>query len=725
MAPSEDSFEDLLNVDPYASIPAEMKAARSWLVYRFEPGEGGRKNKIPYDPKTGRKANNPKLGVTFEEAKAASKNFSGIGFYVEAPYIVIDIDGCVDKDGNVADYAVEIVREINSFTEASPSGTGLHIWGKGEKPGAACRKGIEIYSTKRFLTVTGVQVPGTPCEIRDVDVKSVYNRMLAGEFDESKSAIGDNPESQRPATKISTEVQHGGGAITTKIQLLMTGNIIFTRPFRIEDEHGNYLNFPSQSEADMSLANHLAIKHKGDAEKIDADFRVSSLYRDKWDRPDYRDNTIKAAVTFYKKREEEDRPPQHISSTQVFEAEEALPVVEDKLPEFPNFTGSLRDLSDALSQDIPYPFKMAAAFAHMGLIRSGLDTLSSESHIQPRLYVALIAEPGRGKTAAINEVGKVMKSLSQSYRAFSSIDSGPSLVDTFQDQNNQAMQRIDVGESLIASATAKVLLDPDEIKGLFEKSKITNGSRNSMLDELLKLYEGNTTGNRARGAKAKIHIENAHLGLLGGATELGYAGMWAGTAGASGGLQSRVIPVGIEYRKMPSMQRKPDAEKMAAAIQRLSDQIKKDATQFEICEEAFEIFDRWWSAKEQARSSEVRVDGVVKRILIILARTNDVEVIGPDLVNQAIEFGDFVIACREKFNPLDATTWVQMFENLIISTYQKHGDLSKRNCRRFVHPERRSGGVGPFLQAFDNMVKAGILAPSGDQKNPVYKLAAL
>ena len=190
MSNFDDGFDDLLkppDLPPsrYADLPEELKDSKSWLTFKYEPRPDGKKNKIPYDPRTGRKANNPELGLTFEEALAFESKYDGLGFYVEAPYIVIDIDGCVNPaTGDVELYAAEIVQELSSYTEASPSGTGLHVWVRGVKPGDKCRKGIEIYSTKRFLTVTGVHVPVTPKEIREVDITPLYNRMLGDSIKE-------------------------------------------------------------------------------------------------------------------------------------------------------------------------------------------------------------------------------------------------------------------------------------------------------------------------------------------------------------------------------------------------------------------------------------------------------------------------------------------------------------------------------------------------------------
>jgi putative DNA primase/helicase len=77
------------------------------------------------------------------------------------PYTGIDIDNCVDGDGEIAGWALEIVRYFDSYTELSATGTGLHIIVRGDV--ANRRKDeVEVYSSKRFFTVTGrvVEVSG-------------------------------------------------------------------------------------------------------------------------------------------------------------------------------------------------------------------------------------------------------------------------------------------------------------------------------------------------------------------------------------------------------------------------------------------------------------------------------------------------------------------------------------------------------------------------------------
>lgn len=60
--------------------------------------------------------------------------------------------------------------------------------------------------------------------------------------------------------------------------------------------NGDISSYPSQSEADLALCGHLAFWTGKDRERIDSLFRQSGLYRDKWERQDYRRHTIDTAI---------------------------------------------------------------------------------------------------------------------------------------------------------------------------------------------------------------------------------------------------------------------------------------------------------------------------------------------------------------------------------------------------------------------------------------------
>jgi putative DNA primase/helicase len=145
-------------------IPEELRVRPQWVVWK---AVGHKPDKVPFSARSGRKASSTDLLTwsTFQEALKAYENcdFAGLGFVFSSadPYTGIDLDNCVDADGEIAGWALEIVRYFDSYTELSATGSGLHIIVRGEVPNR--RKGeVEVYSSKRFFTVTGhvVEVSG-------------------------------------------------------------------------------------------------------------------------------------------------------------------------------------------------------------------------------------------------------------------------------------------------------------------------------------------------------------------------------------------------------------------------------------------------------------------------------------------------------------------------------------------------------------------------------------
>jgi primase-polymerase (primpol)-like protein len=81
----------------------------------------------------------------------------GIVLTTEMGIVGVDLDHCHNPQTNSFEpWAVKIIEQFNSYSELSPSGTGVRIFLKGKLPAGGHKKGnIEIYSTGRYLTVTG------------------------------------------------------------------------------------------------------------------------------------------------------------------------------------------------------------------------------------------------------------------------------------------------------------------------------------------------------------------------------------------------------------------------------------------------------------------------------------------------------------------------------------------------------------------------------------------
>lgn len=157
MIPKSEQAEPLSLLD---NIPEELRQRRQWLVWKLEQ-RGDKPTKIPYIAGgVGRASSTDSLTWrTFDEAIQAFQTgrYDGVGFVFSSgdPYSGIDLDRCRDpKTGQLDEWATEIVQTLDSYTEVSPSGTGVHIIVRG-KVSNKRRGKIEAYSSERYFAMTG------------------------------------------------------------------------------------------------------------------------------------------------------------------------------------------------------------------------------------------------------------------------------------------------------------------------------------------------------------------------------------------------------------------------------------------------------------------------------------------------------------------------------------------------------------------------------------------
>ena len=258
-----------------------LKLQRRWILWRLER-VGDKETKVPYQP-NGYKASdvNPAHWHTYAELEPVAHAFSGIGLVLGTVDGVtvwgIDLDKCCDRaTGKFSPESREVVISLDSYTEYSPSGTGVHVWciGDGELPGPGLQKPhpgckqIEIKGDGYYHTFTGWHITKTPAALEDRKerVVALYNCVV---------------ETARGMTKPGVTVEIPI-ADEEKFKALMSGDMS-----AYDEDH---------SRADMALCIMLARRHGCNAFKIDEEFRNSGLYREKWERDDYREATITKAV---------------------------------------------------------------------------------------------------------------------------------------------------------------------------------------------------------------------------------------------------------------------------------------------------------------------------------------------------------------------------------------------------------------------------------------------
>src|ERR1035437_6942663 len=216
---------------------------------------------------------NPSTWASFGEAceYLANEQADGVGFVLtgDDPFVVVDLDDCLDPETKELDEeAWDYLKALDSYAEVSPSGTGVHIWVEGTVPGSVRKDGVEVYSTRRFMTVTGRRLSKpTPADINKGGSKlQTLYQTVAGT--ERPSAKQQTPQrfADQELQRVIRQVRESRDA--EKFDLLWAGSTD---------------GYSSQSEADLALCRLLALHSGCREEMVDALFRQSQLFRDKWD----------------------------------------------------------------------------------------------------------------------------------------------------------------------------------------------------------------------------------------------------------------------------------------------------------------------------------------------------------------------------------------------------------------------------------------------------------
>ena len=290
-------------------IPAALTTRPQWVLWQGadridkQTGTITGLEKVPINPHTLRKASSTDAATwgTFDQCIAALRvtlqawdhtdpatyRGGGIGyvFATDDPCAGIDLDHCVDADTHaIAAWAQAYVHDLYSYTEITPSQTGLHILVESPlPPGGRKKGGVELYNQGRFFTVTGWHVPSTPPTI-DARQEAV-TRLHAQVF-----GMPTPPQARSTVPTLLDDT-----LLLDKARAAKNG-AKFMRLW----EGDTSLHGGDESSADLALCCELAFWTQ-DPAQIDRLFRSSGLMRDKWDarrgEQTYGARTIQAALT--------------------------------------------------------------------------------------------------------------------------------------------------------------------------------------------------------------------------------------------------------------------------------------------------------------------------------------------------------------------------------------------------------------------------------------------
>lgn len=302
-----------------------MQGLVQWVNFIYLQ-RGDKKTKPPINPRLDPKrpllerlaeVNNPHTWGTYQQATqryrtSGAFGYQGIGFVFSErdPFCGVDFDKCRDpKTGEIKEWVLRIVRQLNSYTEISPSGTGLHVLIRASLVSLADMLGrshiqhkdatntVEVYDTERYFTITGKHLDGTPetIEERQDELVALYLDLFP---EEEKHEERETEPSLRIVTLTLSDQE-----IVDRASRAANGS----RFHRLwNGDAGEYRTSEGpidESRADLALLAMLAYWTQKDAGRMEDLFKKSGLYRPaRWDRParngeTYGQGTIRIAIS--------------------------------------------------------------------------------------------------------------------------------------------------------------------------------------------------------------------------------------------------------------------------------------------------------------------------------------------------------------------------------------------------------------------------------------------
>lgn len=459
-------------------VPTALAALPQWIVWRYEQKPTDKDpRKVPYDPRSGRKAksNDPQTWATLAEAQAVADQYAGLGFMFKAGGGIcgVDFDGCI-ADGRVADWALEDLQRLPTYAEVSPSGSGIKAFLLAELPGGKGRKhsmpgdhcGIEVYGAGRYFAFTGQRFS---LEEELADCQAGLNELV-------NKYWPDQPAAPAPAPiQYATSTTVGGGCSVEE----RAARYLDRLPPAVSGQSGHNATFRAACVLVLGFA--LPVErafpllaawnqncqppwsdgelwHKlGDADKRTGE-RGWLLRGERYGGPDVDISALLASV-----------PPESTEDAPKYEPAEALAMPAELL----QCGGLIQEIVDLSMSSFRYrqpELSLAAALALMATITG--RKVQDEGGARTNLYILGIAASGAGKEGG-REVNKsiLCESGAQNMMGPESVNSSAGLVVAIRD--NPA-----------------ILLQIDEIGRLLAT---TNGARapahlSNIITELLRMY---------------------------------------------------------------------------------------------------------------------------------------------------------------------------------------------------------------------------------------------
>ena len=485
--------------DTFVNINEDLKKHSSWVCWKSRD-KNGKKEKVPIDPQSGRPAatNDPCSWATFLRAVEyckREKDIDGIGFVLSRrdPYCGIDIDNCRDpQTGALKPYAQDIIDTLQSYTEVSPSGKGVHIIIEAKllKNTVTSEPKIEIYSENRFFTFTGNVLNGyDKVQKRQTELEEILNKYFRKPSTDDRISPA-TIERNDPADSVDDEsvLRRAMDAKNgDRFKRLWSGDL--------SSHNGD------RSSGDMALCTMLAFWTKN-PDQIDRIFRKSGLMRPKWDErltvagDTYGKTTIKKAIECNQESGAESEQSELCDENNPVPLTQA-PVLSEKA--LHGFAGQFVKLATKNSEADP------AAVLLTFLVRFGVEVgprigfMVGDTKHYARLFTVIVGETSKARKGTSAGAIERLFAFSAVRTSPGPLSSGEGLIAAVQDSNEndqyETNRHLFVLDQEFASALSCTRREGNTLSTTM-RAAWDNGD----LDPLTK--------------QSKISATNAHIGIV-------------------------------------------------------------------------------------------------------------------------------------------------------------------------------------------------------------------
>ena len=274
-----------MNIEKYLhNLPPEVLLEGEFCVTKHN-------DKKPFDPfkKTVIGSRDPFYSIE-QLLNLGIDSYDTIGIKVQGNISSIDIDHCINGD-KISDIALDIIHNIRSYTEVSPSGTGIRILFKAKNSFDRNKwkiknslNGVEYYDGVdqlekggRMVRLSGERIFKEYC-FNEVDTIDVLNRYMAKDYKESYELSSGN-------------INH------SKCYFI---NEYLKKDYSIYNIYYRHMAMLSESEWDLLLLNHISF-YTNNLNEVRYIFENTVYFKNKdvwhlnkWKRESYSGNLLKS-----------------------------------------------------------------------------------------------------------------------------------------------------------------------------------------------------------------------------------------------------------------------------------------------------------------------------------------------------------------------------------------------------------------------------------------------